>query len=238
MTAIKSKGTIYLIPTPLIPESTIGISQESIDTINTLDHFFAERAKTARHFLKKVHLKEIQSLHVFEMDKRDNTVGVSEIIELLNNGVSIGVLSEAGCPAVADPGNFLVQEAHHADIPIKPIIGPSSILLALMASGLNGQNFHFLGYLPNKTGSLAKALRKIDQRVQNEGVSCIFIETPYRNMALVETMLKELRNTTKLCIASNLTDEHEWVKTKSIADWKNRSIPDLHKIPCIFIVGK
>lgn len=231
------KGKLFLIPTPLVPESDIGISELLKSQIQGLDLFFVERAKTARHFLKKVHDTPIQDLEVLELDKHTPDAGVHEMIQKLNHGRSAGLLSEAGSPAVADPGNLIVLAAHKADIQVIPLIGPSSILLALMASGLNGQNFQFVGYLPRKMPELQKSIQSLEQRVKKEKISILFIETPYRNHQIIEALLKYLSGSIRLCMACNLTSPDEWIKTMTIKQWKSYEIPNIHKIPCMFIIG-
>lgn len=237
MDKIFNSGALFLIPTPLVPDSVLGISAELINQIGTLDLFFVEKAKTARHFLKKVHPKAIQNLQVIELDKRDPESGVDAMINMILSGKNAGLMSEAGSPAVADPGNILVRKAHDADIHVKPLVGPNSLLLALMASGLNGQHFEFIGYLPRKAPKLQKAIQAIEKKVLHQGSCVLFIETPYRNESLISALFQYLKDSTRLCIAANITAPDEWIKTKRIGDWKKVNRPDLNKIPSIFIIG-
>ena len=156
-------------------------------------------------------------------------------LNFLKEGVNIGIISEAGCPGVADPGQILVGVAHSHNASVVPLVGPGSILLALMASGLNGQQFQFVGYLPIDNAQRVKALKSLESESSKKNCTQIFIETPYRNNQLLETILKTCMPSTKLCIAAELTSENEWVKTKSIAEWK-KSLPDLHKKPAVFLL--
>jgi 16S rRNA (cytidine1402-2'-O)-methyltransferase len=233
----KTTGHLYLIPTPLVPESTIGISEELIREISGIQLFFAEKAKTARHFLKKVHPSDIKDLEVIELDKRDPEFGLDEMIKKILSGKNAGLMSEAGSPAIADPGNMLVRKAHAENIRVIPLIGPNSLLLALMASGLNGQHFEFVGYLPRKAPKLQKAILALEKKALHQQSSILFIETPYRNEALIESLIQFLKGSTNLCIAANITAQDEWIRTMRIDDWKKMKRPDLNKVPAIFIIG-
>ncbi|MCT4664124.1 MAG: SAM-dependent methyltransferase [Flavobacteriales bacterium] len=233
-----NKGTLYLIPNTL-GDSNLNktIPEEVQQKIQELDHFVVEHSKPARAFLKSVGIKTPQSdLVIFELNKHTDPADISSFINPLLKGIDIGLLSDAGCPGVADPGADIVKLAHQNHIRVTPFVGPSSILLAQMASGLNGQSFAFNGYLP---------IDKIDRKKQiqffenlaKKGQSQSFIETPYRNKQLFQELLNHLNPKTQLCIAYHLTLTDEFIKTQSVQDWKKTALPDFHKKPCIFIIG-
>ena len=198
-----------------------------------------ERAKTGRRFLRQTDYPgAIQDLTIFELDKHDAQKGMQEMLQPALKGEDIGLMSEAGCPGVADPGALIVAKAHQLGIAVKPLVGPSSILLALMASGMNGQQFRFHGYLSPKRPQLIQDLKRLEQRIGKHGETQIFIETPYRNRNIVEEALEHLAESTYFCIAVDLTLPTEWVFAAPIKTWKNREIPDLHKRPALFLLGK
>lgn len=233
---MKQKGKIYLIPTTLGENVLHTIPPYVIQEIRRIETYIAERAKTARHFLKAVEIgKPLNMITVFELDKHNPKEGIEAFIQPALDGQDIGLLSEAGCPGVADPGAEVVSLAHRKGIEIVPLVGPSSILLALMASGMNGQSFTFHGYLPPKTGERTQALRKLEQKAPR--TTSIFIETPYRNQQMIETVIKTLHPQTRFCIAADLTLPTEYIVTKTIAEWKKTTIPNLHKRPSIFLIG-
>ena len=232
------KGKIYLIPTPLGEDALHTIPPYVIEIIHGLDTFIVERAKTARYFIKATTPPyPLSSVTVFEIDEHAQSIDFQEIIKILNTGKNIGVMSEAGCPGVADPGAIVVDWAHKNGFEVMPLVGPSSILLALMGSGFNGQSFQFHGYLSAKRGEIAKDLKRLEDMVNRTKQTQIFIETPYRNKALIEAALTTLQPNTKLCIAADLTTLPQYLVTKSIAEWKKTDIPDLHKRPAIFLIG-
>jgi len=206
--------------------------------IRELEVFIVERAKTARHFIKSMEPRlPISDLEIFELDKHDSQAASRAFQAAFKTGKDIGVLSEAGCPGVADPGALIVKYAHQRGLQVIPLVGPSSILLALMASGLNGQNFAFQGYLPAKKPELAKALKHLESTAKKQGQTQLFIEAPYRNRSVIETAFKQLSPNTLFCIASDLTLPTEYIKTKTIKEWKIEELPDLHKRPTIFLIG-
>ncbi len=234
-----NKGKLYLIPTPLGENAVHTIPTYVIERLHALDIFIAERAKTARHFIKTTKpTKPFSELAFFELNKRTAPEDIPSFLDACDQGKDIGLLSEAGCPGVADPGAVVVELAHRRGIEVVPLVGPSSILLALMASGMNGQSFSFNGYLPVKNGELDKALKRLEQNAARFKQTQIFIETPYRNGNLVETALKHLSPQTKFCIAVDISLETEYIKAQSIKEWQKATIPDLHKRPAIFIIGK
>lgn len=232
-----TKGKLYLIPTPLATDAVATIPSYVIDILHQLDYFIAERAKTARHFIKSTNpVKAFSALHFSELNKHTTSEELNEFLNPALQGHDIGLLSEAGCPGVADPGAVIVEMAHQANIEVIPLVGPSSIVLALMASGMNGQSFAFQGYLSPKPFELAKDLKKLEQLSIKLNQTQIFIETPYRNNKLIEQAFKTLSPKTRFCIAANLTAPQQYVKTFSIKQWKAGKAPELHKTPAIFLI--
>ena len=232
-----TKGTLFLIPVPLSDDSANKSFTAFLgDTINSLDTYIVENEKTARKFLKEAGIKIPQSdlvIHDYGKHKRNDSM-VPYFKELMT-GKDVGLMSEAGCPGVADPGAEVVLEAHKRGIKVVPLVGPSSILLALMASGFNGQSFTFHGYLPIDKVERGKKIKELEQLAEKNKQTQLFIETPFRNNHLYEDILKNCAAQTLLCVASNLTSEEEFVKTMSIGQWRQERI-DLHKKPTIFLL--
>jgi 16S rRNA (cytidine1402-2'-O)-methyltransferase len=237
MTKIFPKpGVLYLIPTPLLPETLYTLSPDVIRVLHQTHYYIVENARTARRFIKSTQPPyTIDTLHIVELDKHDSPDPRSLLIPAFE-GNDIGILSEAGCPGIADPGSVIVQYAHAHDLRVIPLTGPSSILLALMASGLNGQRFQFHGYLTPKKDRIAVDLRKLEENSRKEGSTQIFIETPYRNMQVFEAALKVLMPTTLLCVAVDLTSEQEYIHTRTIGKWQISAVPELHKRPAVFCI--
>ena len=233
------KGILFLIPTTLGDNEPLEVLPLSVKkVIEQIDYFIVENEKTARRFIKKISPRKSQSeLKIFKIDKYANQLEVKSYLDVCDNGISVGVMSEAGVPGVADPGAEVVKLAHEKNIKVVPLVGPSSILLALMASGLNGQNFAFNGYLPIETSERKRAIKYLEKLSKEKNQSQIFIETPYRNEKLFSDLKSTLTPKTKLCIACDITLMSEYIKTKDIQDWK-REQPDLHKKPAIFIIHK
>ncbi len=232
-------SSLYLIPTSLGETSFASIlPAQNTEVVSALKHFVVEDVRTARRFLKKCNPAiEIDSLTFFILNQHTSPEEISSFLRPMFDGHDMGVLSEAGCPAIADPGADVVAIAQKNNFRVIPLVGPSSILLALMASGFNGQSFAFNGYLPIQPAERSKALRKLESKVFSENQSQIFIETPYRNMKMLEEILQSCQQTTLLCIAADITLETEFIQTKAIRDWK-KNLPDLNKRPCIFILYK
>ncbi len=229
-------GKLYLIPNTL-GDTRIGgvIPDEVIALIKTIKVFASENPKNTRQFLKKIDKSiSLDTLHFIELNEHSDRKQIEEGLLWLSKG-DVGIISEAGCPGIADPGAELVALAHLHNYQVVPLVGPSSILLALIASGCNGQNFSFNGYLPVKSNERSRALRNFERQSMQEDRTQIFIETPYRNLKLFEEMLHILQPQTKLAIACDITTENEYIKTRTIQEWKNDK-PDLHKRPAIFIV--
>jgi 16S rRNA (cytidine1402-2'-O)-methyltransferase len=232
------KGKIYLIPTPLGEGALHTIPPYVVEHIHQLDTFIVERAKTARHFIKATNPPyPLSILTIFDIDENTQSIDFQAVEYILKQNKSIGVMSEAGCPGVADPGAKVVAWAHARGYEVVPLAGPSSILLALMASGLNGQSFTFHGYLSAKRPELAKDLKRLEDISKRQRQTQIFIETPYRNKQVIETAFKTLLPVTKFCIAADLTLPPQFIATKTIADWRKTPLLDLQKRAAIFLMG-
>lgn len=230
---------LYLLPVTLgetAPERVL--PAYNFEIISGIRHFIVENVRSARRFLRSVDSEfDIDGSQFFELNKHTSPQAVSDFLKPLADGFPMGVISEAGCPAVADPGADVVAIAQRKGVRVVPLVGPSSIILSVMASGFNGQSFAFHGYLPIKPDERVKRLRRLEQLVYNEHQTQIFIETPYRNNKLVEDILHSCRQQTKLCIAANLTCADEYVRTLTLKEWKGR-VPDLSKKPVIFLLYK
>jgi len=226
---------VYLIPSVLEESATETIPPYIIAAVKNCQVIFAENERTARRFLKSI-CKEIviDDYEWFAIHKAENEV-MAAFKQKIKDGKNIGIISEAGCPGIADPGQILIAAAQEMNAGIKPLVGPSSILLALMASGMNGQQFEFIGYLPIDNLERNKAITALETSSQKKNSTQIFIETPYRNNQLIETLLKTCRPSTRLCIAAELTGPNEFIKTKTIADWRKEKT-DFHKKPVIFLL--
>lgn len=228
---------LYLIPVTLGDTSIESVLPSyNKEIILGIRHFIVEDLRSARRFLKKVERSiDIDSLQFYPLNKHTTPDEISGYLNPLIKGESMGVISEAGCPAVADPGADVVAIAQRKNLKVVPLVGPSSIILSVMGSGFNGQSFAFHGYLPVDGGERAKKIKQLEQRVYSENQTQLFIETPYRNNKMVEDILQNCRPSTKLCIAANITCEDEYIKTKTVKEWKGK-VPDLAKIPCIFLL--
>ena len=230
------KGTLYLIPVPLAEEvAHKTFTPYLVDTINQIDTYIVENSKTARRFLKEAGLKTPQKDLIVHDYGKHNRTDLGQFFVELNAGKDVGLMSEAGCPGIADPGADIVAEAHKRGIKVVPLVGPSSILLALMASGFNGQSFAFWGYLPIDKEQRTKRIKDLDLSASRYKQTQIFIETPFRNNQLFEEVLKSCKPNTQVCVASNLTATDEFIKTQSVYNWRKEEI-DLHKQPTIFLL--
>ena len=230
-------GTLYLIPTFLSDDNFLVLPESVIQVIHTLHDFVVEEEKTARRFLKRIKSPVPQSEFIFQLlNEHSTNEELPSVLHKLKSGSNIGLLSEAGCPAIADPGSELVKLAHENGIRVVPFVGPSSILLSLMASGFNGQSFCFHGYLPRDPKQRQQRIKELERIVTKSGQTQIFIETPYRNMQLIDDLLQIMNDDSKLCIASELTGQNENIRTKLIKNWK-KNTPSFHKKPCIFLIG-
>lgn len=229
--------SLYLIPVPLDEESSIeaNIPNDAIALVRELKHFIVENEKTARAFLKKYGIITPQKdLNIIVYNKRDK-LPISHYFNFFKEADAVGLMSEAGCPGVADPGAEIVAEAHKRNILVHPLIGPSSILLALMSSGFNGQQFCFHGYIPIDKTDRIKRIKDLEAQSARFRQTQIFIETPFRNNHLFDDIIKSCKPNTQLCIACNINTKDQIIKTRSIADWKNHK-PELHKLPTVFII--
>lgn len=234
-------ATLYLIPTVLsdAPLSSV-LPEGNSDIVRRLRFFIVENIRTARRFLKQVDRSiDIDTLTFFELNQHtDPTVVETFLNPLLQQGENMGIISEAGCPAVADPGADVVAIAQRKGVKVMPLVGPSSILLSVMGSGFNGQSFAFNGYLPIEKGERQKRLRTLERRAYSEDQTQIFIETPYRNLQLFQEMCATLQPNTRLCIACNLTAETQSIVTRSISSWQHHTPEEIHKVPTIFLIYK
>ncbi len=233
-------GTLYLIPTVLSDSAPLAqvLPSGNAAIVAQLKHFVVENVRTARRFLKQIDKNiDIDALTFYELNQHTDLAQIGGYLRPLEQGENIGIISEAGCPAIADPGADVVALAQKCDIRVVPLVGPSSILLSLMASGFNGQSFAFHGYLPIDKNDRAQRLKLLERRIYTENQTQIFIETPYRNRQMVDDLCRILQPQTKLCIASDITGTNENIRTRTIAHWK-KSLPDIGKVPCIFLIYK
>jgi 16S rRNA (cytidine1402-2'-O)-methyltransferase len=238
VTAHRPGATLYLIPSNLAAgDPTRVLAASALAVAGTLDHFIAERAKSARAFLKAIgHPRLLREITIEELNEHTPEHRIPALLAPLRAGVSCGLLAEAGCPAVADPGAPLVLLAHQAGVRVKPLVGPSAIILALMASGLQGQRFAFHGYLSATKGDREEQLRTLEAVSRSRDETQIFIETPYRNLQLFGSLLACCAPDTLLCVASDLTGPAERVSTRSVADWRRGDLPAIGKLPSVFLL--
>lgn len=232
------KGTLYLLPVTLgSGEASLVLPQPVIELARRLDTFVVENEKSARQFLSAIKpLKSVRELELLTLNEHTADHDIPALLAPLLAGRDVAVMSEAGCPGIADPGARLVALAHRKGVTVKPLVGPSSILLALIASGLDGQRFTFLGYLPAEKTARIEKLKEIEQRSAKLDETQIFIETPYRNQHLFEDMIAHCRANTRLCVATNLTLDGEQIQTRSAGEWKTAALPELHKQPTVFLL--
>lgn len=232
-----SNAVLYLLPTPLCDEHVLQQTPPyNISVINSCHYFIVEELKTARRYLRTLDKNfDIDNRAFAELNEHTPAQDIVEIFKPLLQNKNAVLMSEAGCPGVADPGSVIVQMAHKNNIRVVPLTGPSSVIMAVMASGLNGQNFAFNGYLPKDKAALTQKIRALEKLAAQQ--SQWFIETPYRNIQLFDELLSALNADTKLCLAANINASSEFIKTKTIADWK-KTRPEINKIPCVFGIGK
>lgn len=226
-------STVYLIPSVLDESAVETIPAYVLDAIKQCQVFFVEDDRTTRRFFKKLWKEMVIDDYTWEVMEKSSENSIPAFKKYLKEGKNIGIVSDAGCPGIADPGQWLVMAAHEAGAVVKPLVGPSSILLALMASGLNGQQFQFCGYLPIENTDRDKKLRELEEESLRKNCTQAFIETPYRNNQMLEAIVKICKPGTRLCIACEITSASEFIQTKPIGEWK-KSLPDLHKKPTIF----
>lgn len=234
-----TKGKLYLIPTTLGDNDPLEVLPITVkNTIEQIDIFIVENEKTARHFIKRICPEKSQSsleIHLLNKFTEDSEIPI--FLEPCKSGINIGLLSEAGCPGIADPGADVVKLAHQLDIKVVPLVGPSSILMAMMGSGMNGQSFTFNGYLPIDKDERKKEIKRLERLSFEFNQSQIFIETPYRNNKMLEDMCSILEKNTRLCVACDITLPTELIKTLTVNEWAKKKV-DLHKRPTIFIIHK
>lgn len=238
MTVFK-KGKLYLIPVPLGESVLIESSMPTFNrqVINTIDEYVVENPKTARRHLKQMGIeRSLQELTLHTLNEHTPDENISHYLDAINEGKNIGLMSEAGCPALADPGADLVRLAHKKNIEVIPLVGPTSILLALMTSGLNGQNFCFNGYLPKEQKERINKIKELERLVIKNNQSQLFIETPYRNDHLINDLLNTCSGETSLCIACDITQPEQFIKTLTVNEWKKQK-PNINKRPAIFVLG-
>jgi len=229
------KPTVYLVPSLLDEKGIHTIPPYVVDAIQNCQCFFVENERTARRFLKQLWKEMVIDDYEWFVIHKTESDAVNSFKQKLKEGKNIAIISEAGCPGVADPGQLLVAAAQEMNIEIKPLVGPNSILLALMASGMNGQQFQFLGYLPIDIQQRIQSIKTLESESKKKNCTQLFIETPYRNNQLLEIILKTCHPSTLLCLGVDITGEKEWIKTKSVEEWKKEKI-DIHKRPAIFLL--
>jgi 16S rRNA (cytidine1402-2'-O)-methyltransferase len=232
-----SKATVYLIPSFLSENATSTIPDYVMDAVRNSTVIFAENQRTTRRFLKKMDPSiQIDAFQWYTI-QQESSDHITEFRKCIQEGHAISIVSEAGCPGIADPGQELVAIAQENSIRITPLVGPNSILLSLMGSGLNGQHFEFVGYLPVKPIEREKKIKEIDIKIQKTGATVIFIETPYRNNSMMESILQSGHPNTRLCLAVDLTGTQQSIQTKSLQEWKKSAL-EIPKMPVIFLMGK
>lgn len=231
--------SLFLIPVTLGETSVEQVlPPHNTQIISSLKYFIVENIRSARRFLKQCDKDiDIDSLTFYELNEHTDRQHISNYLKPIRQGQSVGVISEAGCPAIADPGADVVAIAQSEGVRVVPLVGPSSLLMALMASGFNGQSFAFHGYLPIDSSERTKTLKRLENRAYAEDQTQIFIETPYRNKKLADEILQQCKPQTKLCIAMNISCNDEYIVTKSVKAWKG-NLPEMHKKPCVFLIYK
>lgn len=231
------KGTLYLIPTTLGESPIDAVIPGHVKTIiNTIDEYIVENEKSARQYLRKMGIiKSLNDVILHVLNEHTVLDNVSSYLKSIDEGKNIGIISDAGCPAIADPGAEIVKLAHKKNIKVVPLVGPSSILLALMASGFNGQNFCFHGYVPKERNDRIRKLKELEKTVQQKNQTQIFIEAPYRNQHLLEDIVENCNSSTQFCIACDITLATEFIETRTIGEWKKK-LPNINKRPTVFLL--
>lgn len=231
------RGKLYLIPTTIADDTqAIVIPAHVRNVLPSIQHFLAEEIRTARRYLSSLKVYDsIEPLQFHVLDKKTKPAELKEFFKPIEEGKNMGILSESGCPGVADPGALAVQYAHQQGITVVPLVGPSSLLLALMGSGLNGQRFAFHGYLPIDAKDRQQAIRELEKESKQKNQTQLFIETPYRNQTVFNDLVKTLAPSTQLCVAYDVTGSAEMIKTKAVSEWRNEKVV-LDKLPCVFLL--
>lgn len=236
----ENKGSLFLVPTPLGEETNFRkiFPEYNSEVINSIEVFIAEDAKSARRFLKQAGIKRsFDEIVIHILNEHTNETETGNYLDAAMLGKNIGLLSDAGCPGIADPGASMVKLARQKNINVVPLVGPSSILLALISSGMNGQNFSFNGYLERESHLLARQLKELEKRALRQDQTQLFIETPYRNGKMIQAVLQNCNNETRFCIACDISLPSEFINTKTVGEWK-KDVPDIHKRPAVFLLGK
>jgi 16S rRNA (cytidine1402-2'-O)-methyltransferase len=232
---METSGTIYMIPTPVYEGNYSTLAQEVFHYTGLIKHFYVENLRTARRVLRGMHPQlDLNAIQFVEISKHD-TIDFRPLQQWIHEGLSVGIMSEAGCPGIADPGAEIVAYAHRNNIKVIPLSGPSSIILALMGSGLNGQNFAFRGYLPLKEPKRSQSIRQLEHYSREHQQTQIFIETPYRNSSLFQDLIKNCHPSTRLCIAQNISAPDASIQTYSVEIWKKKSV-EFAKVPVVFLI--
>lgn len=233
-----NRGKLYLIPCPISEDGNHSITPHCINVVSSTRYFVVEKIKTARRFFKSVNRQiVIDDLFFFELNETNDTKELHAFLAIMKDGLDVGVVSEAGCPAIADPGHLAVMYAHQNGYEVMPLAGPSSILMALISSGFNGQRFTFYGYLPIPKTELISTLKQMEIEVKQTGTTQIFMETPYRNSSVLKECIHSLQPSTRLCVACDLDAPTQIIKTMNLSAWKKFDAQSLHKRPCIFLIG-
>jgi 16S rRNA (cytidine1402-2'-O)-methyltransferase len=232
---VNKKGKLYLIPVPISEHDLVGqIPPQNLTIVNGLRHFIVENAKTARRFLKSFGYPDISQAQMEELNVKSDERSIEFLLKPLLEGVNIGLMSDAGAPAIADPGSDLLNLAYSKNIEVVPLAGPSAIMMAISASGFNGQNFAFTGYLPQDRPKREKRIKELESLAKKQKQAQFFIETPYRNIQMIESLLNALSMETKVFIAAGLLDNTPFVKSLSVAEWRKFKFPDLNRIPAVY----
>lgn len=234
-----SRGRLHLLPNLLSPDTAAKVIAPQVsETLLRLQHYIVENEKVSRRFLKTLDRSvDIDAISFEVLDKRSDSLDYRGLLAPAMNGVDIGLMSDAGCPAVADPGALVVAAAHELGIRVIPHVGPSSILMTVMASGMNGQAFAFNGYIPKDKGERIKTLKRLEESATKQGITQVFMDTPYRNQQLLDELIAVGRPSSRLCIAMDITGSEELIRTMSLADWKKKGVK-LGKIPVMFALGR
>ncbi len=230
------RGTVYLIPVSIADDTSNAVLTSAVrDVLPGVRYFLVENARTARRYLSSLKIYEsIEPLRFEILDKDTSAQQMADLFKIVMQGENVGIMSESGCPGIADPGSIAVDYAHRNDLRVVPLVGPSSIVLALMASGLNGQHFAFHGYLPIESKDLSKAIREYERESKQKKQTQIFIETPYRNNSVMKALLRSLSDSTRLTVALDLTGQNESIVTKTVREWREQGI-EFPKLPAVFL---